>query len=226
MPTIWWSLLTKHFRMVFSTRVCWNTSLSLLHSAFFCGSFFFLLCCHFKAHASVMNSPSSTGAVRGLFLHGALRRCSQRRSQQLAPCLHSRLSSRRSSNRHCVLNLREGVARRDFEFCDGCNHVLDPQVARLQCSLTKPLRRFLILLCSETVASWQHCTDYNTVSAGRCKLGATPAAEASGQMPLSTNEEKRVTAKNSVTWVIMSFPQAVHRPPGTVHFWQKRSNKK
>ena len=45
---------------------------------------------------------------------------------------------------------------------------------------------FTVFKCVETVASWQHCIDYNTISARLSKLGATTAAQVSGgQIPSS-----------------------------------------
>ena len=62
--------------------------------------------------------------------------------------------------------------------------------------------------CLETVASWQHCIDHNTTSAGLSNLGATPAVQVSGgQIPPSAK---------SLQYII-SHLQAVLRPPCILH---------
>ena len=59
--------------------------------------------------------------------------------------------------------------------------------------------------CALRLASWQHCIDYNTASAGLSQLGATPAAQVSGgTFPPSSNQKKKPLLKHS--YISTSFP--------------------
>ena len=79
---------------------------------------------------------------------------------------------------------------------------------------------FVLVLCFETVASWQQCIHYNTTSARLSKLGATPAAHVSGgQFPPSTKLGEQASPKqgrNSLRFPTLAAQNAVRslvQPP-------------
>ena len=78
---------------------------------------------------------------------------------------------------------------------------------------------FCFLQCFETEPSWQHRMDYNTTSAGRSELGATPADQVSGgQLPPLSKQGKRALLKLSHFGT--SFPtfwQCSDNLPGICH---------
>ena len=79
---------------------------------------------------------------------------------------------------------------------------------------------FHVFLCFDKVTSWQHCIDYNTTNARLSKLGATPAAQASGkQIPSSAKGNKHCQSKVTSAPPFPSFgdPQTASHPasPGT-----------
>ena len=57
----------------------------------------------------------------------------------------------------------------------------------------------LSLMCFETVASWQHCIDYNATKPGLSKLRATPAALVSGGQTSSLIKQGKRRNSSKVT---------------------------